>query len=181
VSDKRGKQYLEKIVQVAYHLPEALVEKIREILFKGIDECIEGRAAAGRWEQERWTTLFLDGMAKYFLNLRQVHRFLASFDFQVRHFERVGGFEVNPVDLLGLETLRVFEPNLYECLFRQKALLTGDYGPGMFSDKKQEEINADFTKLLSCVADDTRAATRHILQAIFPPVVAGPRGQPIEQ
>jgi predicted KAP-like P-loop ATPase len=181
VSNKRGKQYLEKIVQVAYHLPEAPVEKIRQILFKGIDECIEGRAAASRWEKERWANLFFDGIANYFLNLRQIYRFLASFDFQVRHFERTDGFEVNPIDLLGLETLRVFEPNLYECLFEQKALLTGDYGRSIFSDKKQEEINAEFSKLVLSAADNTRAAARHIIQTIFPPAVGGRRGQPTEE
>ena len=181
VSNQRGKQYLEKIVQVAYHLPEAPVHKVREILFKGIDECVEGRGATSRWEQERWSTLYLDGMAVYFVNLRHVYRFLGSFDFQVRHFQRPDGFEVNPVDLLGLETLRVFEPNLYEKLFMNKALLTGDYGSGLFSEKKQEEINADRTKLLSAAADPTRPAAQHIIRTIFQPAISGRRGQPTDE
>jgi predicted KAP-like P-loop ATPase len=176
VSNERGKEYLEKIVQVAYHLPEAPVDKVREILFKGIDECVEGRAAGTRWEQERWSTLFLDGMSVYFCNLRHVYRFLGSFDFQVRHFERSGGFEVNPVDLLGLETLRVFEPNLYERLFRNKPLLTGNYGLGIFDDKKPEEIGAEVSNLVSVAADSTRAAARHIIQTIFPPAIGAKRG-----
>ena len=181
VSNRRGKEYLEKIVQVGYHLPEAPIDKIRGVLFKGIDECIAGRAADTRWEQERWSTLFLDGMTAYFTNLRQVYRFLGSFDFQVRHFQREKGFEVNPVDLLGLETLRVFEPNLYEKLFSNKALLTGDYGPGLFADKKPEEINANRATLLSAAAGATRDYAQHIVQTIFPPAISGPRAQETEQ
>src|ERR1051325_119547 len=181
VSNDRGKQYLEKIVQVAYHLPEAPVDQVREILFKGIDQCLEGRGAVTRWEQDRWSTLFLDGMAAYFGNLRHVYRFLGSFDFQVRHFQRGENFEVNPVDLLGLETLRVFEPNVYERLFANKALLTGDYGPGLFAEKKQEEINEQRTKLLSAAADATRGAAQHIIQTIFPPAIRGRRGQPTDE
>ena len=181
VSGGRGKDYLEKIVQVAYHLPEAPIEKIREILFKGIDESLEGRGAMNRWEQDRWSALFLDGMSFYFLNLRHAYRFLGSFDFQVRHFQRSGGFEVNPVDLLGLEALRVFEPKLYEQLFRNKPLLTGDYGLRLFDDRKQEEINAELTTLLLLAADATRAAARHIIQTVFPPATSGRRDQPTDQ
>ncbi|HEY6152264.1 MAG TPA: P-loop NTPase fold protein [Candidatus Udaeobacter sp.] len=89
VSNDRGKQYLEKIVQVAYHLPEAPVDKVREILFKGIDQCLEGRGAVTRWEQDRWSTLFLDGMAAYFGNLRHVYRFLARLIFRYGTFNAV--------------------------------------------------------------------------------------------
>lgn len=181
VSNGRGSQYLEKIVQVTYHLPEAPLEKIREILLKGINECVEGRPAASRWEQDRWSTLFLDGMAVYFSNLRHVYRFLGSFDFHVRHFERAGGFEVNPIDLLGLETLRVFEPNLYERLFASKSLLTGDYGPGIFDDKKPEEIGAAVTILISNATEQTREAARHIILTVFPPTSSGHRGPSIDE
>ena len=180
-ASKRGKQYLEKIVQVAYHIPEAPKDKIREFLFKGIDQCFEKSAAMTRWEQGRWSTLYLDGMAAYFTNLRHINRFLASLDFQIRHFQRGNGFEVNPVDLLGLETLRLFESDLYETLFANKSLLTGDYGPGLFVDKKPEQINAEFTKVLSLAADATRADARHILQTIFPAVVGGRSGQPTDE
>ena len=181
VSKGRGKQYLEKIVQVAYHLPQAPIEKVREILGKGIDECLQGRSAASRWEQERWSTLFLDGMAAYFSNLRHVYRFLGSFDFQVRHFERAGGFEVNPIDLLGLETLRVFEPILYEQLFRNKSLLTGDYGFSIFREEKAEETAAELTKLVSFASERTQQAARHIITTIFPPTLGDRHGRPTDE
>jgi predicted KAP-like P-loop ATPase len=171
ISGNRGKEYLEKIVQVPYHIPEAPRDKIQEVLFKGIDECLERSGALSRWEKERWSTLYLDGMRAYFQNLRHVYRFLGSFDFQVRHFKREGGFEVNPVDLLGLETLRVFEPALYERLFPEKSLLTGDYGRHIFSEKKTEEIVADSKELISIVTESTRPFARHIIHTVFPPTL----------
>jgi predicted KAP-like P-loop ATPase len=176
VSGNRGKEYLEKIVQVPYHIPEAPKDKIQEVLFKGIDECLERSEAMGRWEKERWSTLYLDGMRAYFQNLRHVYRFLGSFDFQVRHFRREGGFEVNPVDLLGLETLRVFEPTLYERLFSEKSLLTGDYGRNIFSERKTEEIVADSKELISTVPESTRSFARHIMHTVFPPTLGSERG-----
>jgi predicted KAP-like P-loop ATPase len=170
-ASKRGKQYLEKIVQVAYHIPEAPKDKIRDFLFKGIDQCFEGTGALSRWEQERWSTLYLDGMAAYFTNLRHINRFLASLDFQVRHFQRDGGFEVNPVDLLGLETLRLFESDLYETLFSNKPLLTGDYGLGLWSDKKETEIVKAAEKLRSITAEGTRSFAHNITKTLFPPIL----------
>jgi predicted KAP-like P-loop ATPase len=171
ISGNRGKEYLEKIVQVAFHIPEAPRDKVREILFKGIDESLEGTGALDRWEKERWSRVFLDGMQLYFKNLRHVYRFLGSFDFHIRHFQLDDGFEVNPVDLLGLETLRVFEPKLYERLFSEKSLLTGDYGMALFPEKKTEDITAAATELLSIVPEPTRQFARNIIQQIFPPIL----------
>jgi predicted KAP-like P-loop ATPase len=78
VSEGRGGQYLEKIVQVAYHIPQARPDKIRDILFAGIDEILGANDAEVRWNVNRWSDVYLEGMAPYFRNLRHAYRFLAS-------------------------------------------------------------------------------------------------------
>ena len=58
--------------------------------------------------------------------------------FQVSLFRNKESFEVNPIDLIALETLRTFEPKVYHGLFDIKYILTrqGD------SDSKSAEDNA---------------------------------------
>jgi predicted KAP-like P-loop ATPase len=123
VSDNRGSEFLEKIVQVGYHVPHASGGAVQKVLFRGLDEDLALPGVNRRWSTERWTDLYLEGLSPFFRNLRHVYRFLSSFDFHVRQFQSGNRFEVNPVDLVGLETLRVFEPTVFERLALAKRIL----------------------------------------------------------
>lgn len=173
VSEGRGDQYLEKIVQVAYHVPQAHQGSIREILFRGIDEILEANNAEIRWDQNRWADVYLKGMDHYFQNLRHVYRFLASLDFHVRHFRRPDGFEVNPIDLIALETLRVFESSLYEKLFENKSLLVGNEQTRYQKQDDAEERTAAFAYLMRDAHETSRTFASKIIGSIFPLCVRG--------
>ncbi len=127
VSGGKGTEFLEKIVQVAYHIPNASQSSVHKALFNGLNQLIDQHQLSTRWDKHRWIELFNDGIAEYFRNLRHVYRFLASLAFHVRQHRRGESFEVNPVDLIGLETLRVFEPSVYERIPGAKELVTGRY------------------------------------------------------
>lgn len=94
-------------MQVGYHVPHASRDAIQKVLFRGLDESLKVPGADVRWDRERWSALYQNGLAGYFQNLRHVYRYLASLDFHVRQFRRGENFEVNPVDLIALEALRV--------------------------------------------------------------------------
>lgn len=170
VSDGRGDEFLEKIVQVGYHVPHASHGAVQKALFRGLDEHLALPGVNRRWSPERWSELFLDGLSPFFRNLRHVYRFLTSFDFHVRQFRSGEHFEVNPVDLIGLETLRVFEPNIFERLALAKRILTRDSGSGMFSAIEQREVDSVVTDMLTSVTDAKRENVRKILNQLFPPI-----------
>jgi predicted KAP-like P-loop ATPase len=133
VSGNKGGEFLEKIVQVGYHIPHASQASIQKVLFSGLDIHLSHVAVSKRWDKYRWANLYSDGIASYFRNLRHVYRFLASFAFHVRQHQTKTSFEVNPVDLVGLETLRVFEPSVYESLPAAKTILTRYEGRNTFT------------------------------------------------
>lgn len=170
VSDNRGSEFLEKIIQVSYHVPLATPEAVRSILFAGLNEHLAKPGVARRWDKERWTGLLFDGLAPYFRNLRHVYRFLSSFDFHVRQFQADEHFEVNPIDLIALETLRVFEPAVFEQLASAKRILTRDTGPGLFGKIEQTVIDQAIAALLAFASNGHDAHVRHVLAAIFPPI-----------
>jgi predicted KAP-like P-loop ATPase len=83
ISGGRGDEFLEKIVQVGYHVPHASREAVQKVLFAGLNEILATPGIDQRWDKHRWSDFYLDGIAGYFQNLRHVYRFLGSFDFHV--------------------------------------------------------------------------------------------------
>ena len=170
ISAGRGGEFLEKIVQVGYDVPQVSRESLQRVLFAGLDRCIGQPGVGARWEAERWRELYLDGLASYFQNLRHVYRFLASFDFHIRQFQKDQQFEVNPLDLLALEALRVFDSGVYERLPAAKKILTRDEGSLMFNEIKQDVIDAAVTQLVSHAPENRREQVETILRSVFPPI-----------
>src|SRR5438045_5212379 len=78
---------------------------IQKILFQGLNAELPDAKVAKHWDKGRWSELYTEGIIGYFRNLRHVYRFLSSFTFHVRHHTQTGSFEVNPIDLIGIEIL----------------------------------------------------------------------------
>lgn len=99
ISANKGTEFLEKIVQVGYHIPHASPGTVQKVLFNGLDKYLDEPAISRYWEKQRWSNHYSDCIAPYFRNLRHVYRFLASFSFHAQHHRNKRSFEVNPLDL----------------------------------------------------------------------------------
>ena len=170
ISGDRGHEFLQKIVQVEFHVPHAHRKAVEKVLFTGLDRFIDEEAIKPLFDQDRWRNLYADGIAEYFQNLRHVYRFLGSFGFHVAQFKSGGSFEVNPVDLIGLEAMRVFEPGLYEQLPSAKQILTRDEGRVLFGRIKQDDVEAAVAQLLTHVSSNRQSWAKAILGVLFPPI-----------
>lgn len=167
ISGGRGMEFLEKIVQVGYHIPEASRRSLERTLFAGIDREIERKEIEVYWESSRWSDLYPKGLSGFFHNLRHVRRFLSSFGFQVRHHLTGGSFEVNPVDLIGLEALRVFAPDVYELLQENRLWLTGQ--PWQRSNSEQKDWRSDLiNQLCASVEGEQKRSITKVLKVLFP-------------
>jgi predicted KAP-like P-loop ATPase len=173
VSGNKGHEFLEKIVQVGYHVPQASRSAIQKILFRGLDAELADQLVAKQWDKRRWSELYLEGISAYFKNLRHVYRFLSSFTFHVCHHKQTGSFEVNPIDLIGVEVLRVFEPNVYEQLPSAKTILTRDGGTRIFGDVKQEVVDEAVGQIVARATEGNVDRVRTIVQQLFPPIGSG--------
>lgn len=170
VSGARGHEFLQKIVQVDFHIPHAHRNAVEKVLFAGMDALLQNETILSLFDQQRWRTLFVDGIGAYFANLRHVYRFLGALSFHLSQFQTGGSLEVNPIDLIGLESLRVFEPALFERLPSAKRLLTRDEGQVLFDRIKQEEVEGAITQLLASVPEERQPVARAVLSSLFPPV-----------
>jgi hypothetical protein len=84
-------------------------------------------------------------------------------------FHKQETLEVNVIDLIGIEVLRIFEPELYHQLPDHEGLLLGGGGHWSMRDERTDRRN-EIEVLVSIAHEDHREAVRAILRELFPAV-----------
>ena len=170
ISPITGRGFLEKIVQVGFDIPKIERTRLEKVLFSGLDELLVGKSIEQRFDQHRWGNIFIPGLGPYFETLRDVHRFLATLSFHVSLFRNTGSFEVNPIDLIALEVLRVFEPEVYHRIYEIKPTFMNKH----FSELNEKDAN-DMTRreiesIVEQASEKNRSQVKEILKELFPTV-----------
>ena len=138
-----GKEYLEKIVQVPFEIPAPSMTSIHNTLFQKLD-AILGVIPEERWNKAVWAELFHYGLKPYIKSIRDVIRYTNVFMLKYELLKD----ETDPVDLLGLTALQVFEPTVYSRLPHYKDTLCGsDYD---LSYERQKEKQNMVRKAVAC-------------------------------
>lgn len=159
-----GAKYLEKIVQVGFDLPPSPRAEIEKILFDGLDTLLDKDLA--KFDSLYWHNVYHSGLRQYFTNLREVKRFLGVFGFNIGLLRVDGVLEVNPVDLIALETLSLFEPAFYAALPAQQALLTGRAN----ATKNRAKLIEDCGAIVGLAPEHRREGLTDLMRYLFPPV-----------
>lgn len=118
-----GREFLEKIVQVHFDLPAIERARIDHLLHSRIDAMVTELGIP--FDRARWAALNRIGLAAQFGSFRNVYRFLSTLTFHMSLFQKETLFEVNLIDLIGLEILRTFAPDIYRLVRENKAAFTG--------------------------------------------------------
>lgn len=164
-----GREYLKKIVQVGFDVPNLERSKLERVLLTRLDAVIDNEAALKLWDNDRWANTFMSGLRPYFKTLRDVYRFLSTLSLQFSVFAHGDAFEVNPIDLISLEVLRVFEPEVFKALPGAKSALTGmNQGHGFRSQQESAE-KGELEALVQKASEQTKENARAIIKSVFPP------------
>jgi predicted KAP-like P-loop ATPase len=160
----QGDEYLEKIVQVGFDVPEVDRQALIRLLCEGIDRILDRLKLGKRFSRARWVNVFFPSLQHYFASLRDVYRFLNVFSFSVSSLSEEQTLEVDPVDLIAVEVLRVFEHEVYRQMPSAKSILTH-----VGSDGGNKDLKA---KIATCLDGLTKAArqperVRAILDHLF--------------
>jgi predicted KAP-like P-loop ATPase len=159
-----GAAFLEKIIQVGFRLPEANRRDIDTVLFESLDRILANTTLPQPLDTGRWANLYLGAVQSYFASLRHVYRFASTLAFHVNLLTRDEILEVDFIDLVAIETLRVFEPELYQALPQHKAMLTS-WSRGLESEADER---TKYQSLIEKVPAHRRAAAAELLQILFP-------------
>ncbi len=169
VSDGDGRAFLEKIVQANFDLPAVPVSIVHSIFLEELSQLVDSYATeANGFSQTRWGNALIGCIQPHLRNLRDARRLISSIAIHVPLHVSGDVFEVNIVDFLVLETLRVFEPDLHEALFRERALVLQE---GRFQgDGRREAVKLAAERFLEVVPEAHRAIARDTIKELFPPI-----------
>lgn len=159
-----GERYLEKIIQVPFELPPVDRVALRAALFKRLDEVL-GDTSDGLFDQSYWTNAFHDGIDPLIQVPRDVVRFTNTLSVT---YQAVRG-EVNPVDFIALEALRVFLPGVYDVIRTNQDKFSGHSRDRRY-DGDQKATAAFHEQWVQALPEQLRSSTRDLLERIFPKI-----------
>lgn len=153
--------YLEKLIQMQFTVPNVDEYVMGNLLYAGIGEIFDSPAARARFNLADEAN-HLHELTKHFVrDLRQVKRYQASLNFHARMFDGEV-YEANPKDLILLEILRMFEPQVYEKVAQARRLTIG----GNRLDLHEKDLREIVEDIIS--VSSKRQPVSDILQSLFP-------------
>lgn len=158
-----GEAYLEKIVQAPFHLPAVDNQQLQQKLFKGLDSIINAHPMPFAFDQDRWAEVFSNGLDRLIKKPRDIVRVLNAISVA---YPPVAG-EVNPVDFIALEFLRVFETGVYGSVREAKDIFCG--APSQLEYKNVEE-KAYFEAWKKALPEASRNQLADLIGRLFPKV-----------
>lgn len=177
VADGDGRAFLEKIVQASFDLPMVPTHMVHRIFTEDLSQ-LAGPYAIEKngFDHVRWGNALIGSIQPRLRNMRDAHRLVSSVAVHLPLHASGDLLEVNIVDFLVLETLRVFEPDLHEAIFQEKSLLLQD---GRYrGDGNRPLAEAAMQDLLNRVPEDRRDLAKETIELLFPQAewaMGGPR------
>jgi len=163
-----GQDYLEKIVQVNFDIPFTKQDKIAQILFSELHRILSTLpdSAHKLFDMTYWGNVYHSGFKEFFKNIRNVKRFASSLDFNLSLLTREHVIEVNPIDFIAVEAIRVFCTDFYNFMRTHNYLFTSTSTERGSSGKS--ERRREIEQGLELVPESQRDYVKELISRIFP-------------
>lgn len=159
-----GDRYLEKIIQVPFELPRPDRTALRQAFFMRLD-AVMASTPEGRFDSMHWNNIFHSGLAPLITVPRDVVRLTNALS--VTYAAVVG--EVNPVDFIAIEALRVFLPDVYDVIRASPEEFIGYTGLGAYdTGEAKKRAQAFHNGWLQDVPETLRGSTKDMVERLFP-------------
>lgn len=120
VQKGNGSEYLEKIINVPFDVPAISKSDVEKFLQKKLNE-VAININEDDFDENHWANIFHSGYKNFFLNIRDVIRYINILKFNYSALEN----KVNIIDLITITAFQVFEPKIYEIIKNNKDYFTG--------------------------------------------------------
>ncbi len=161
-----GNAYLEKIVQVPFTLPlpenSALGDMLSDRLRFLFDPNNDDDSSYKLWDVSYWTDVYQDGIRHFIETPRDVVRLANTISVT---YSSVRG-EVNPVDFVAIETLRVFAPSIYDTVRSHSDMFAGNRES--IEDYDKNQFKEFHTEWFQSVAKEIKQPIQNLLLRLFP-------------
>ena len=149
-----GPHFLEKIIQASFEVPSPLPTDLNKAVLTSIENI------CGSSDESRITRIlnvFYDVVTPYINTPRHVVRFQNAISVSWPAVEN----EISLADFIALETIRLYEPLLFQAIRLNKSMLCGS---GEHDNREEDK----FSPFLSGVGDDKHHMAKLALQRLFP-------------
>ena len=168
-----GKDYLNKIVQVNFNIPFTKPSKISTFLFKELDRILSVLPESAQkyfgQDDPYWVNIYHSGFKNFFKNIRDVKRFASSLEFNISQMYQGEVMEVNPIDFIAIEAIRVFAPDFYSFM-RNKGTLFTSTDRGERSSKGSNPRKDEIEKALNELPIETKESVLELLKRLYPQI-----------
>lgn len=157
-----GRDYLEKILQLGIDLPAIPADVLNSQIFRAIDAALAKFEDPGKFNQNAWPDVFMEIIRPLIKNMRDVRRYAAAIHGTVRDLDG----QVALVDVLALEAIRVFLPDVFRNMHvAVDGLTTTSEGYGYRDDSShlKEHIEG-----LIKAAGERGTVVRALIRRLFP-------------
>lgn len=129
-----GNEYLEKIIQIPFELPELRKTKLHQVFFAKLDTIVRELPGDIVWDQQYWSNVFRNCIEPYITTLRDINRVINTFQFKYGMLYQETSFE----DMVGITTIEVLEPQLYKWISTNKEFVCGGFLHSLLLSKDQK-------------------------------------------
>jgi len=170
-----GRDYLEKIVQHSYDLPESPKEKLQDELSAAIERTLSEIGCTSKIDDQVWADVYPEIILPLIRSLRDVRRYAASSRETISSLHS----QVALADILALEAVRLFLPDVFKLLSPLVSSLTVTSLAGTLERHEEDQIarvtgevrstDAQLQALLEAAGSDTaQQIVRALLRRLFP-------------
>ena len=171
-----GEDYLKKIVQVPFLIPKPASEYNLEHIFKVLADSILGELNPvepneKNWDEDRfWNLVNSNGFRSLFPTIRDIRRYTNSLHIDLKIIDKE---EINLVDFVGIEAIRVFAPKLYLAMTNENSTFTL-IDESLFEPlrKKFKKVSRKeyLEKIFENIPEGLEDSIKEIIHQLFPQV-----------
>jgi hypothetical protein len=161
--EEEGRKYLEKIVRTGFEVPRLNKAELARLFDRELRSLAARRNVVIdeiRWKECRAAIL------SFISNLRELIRFILTLDFTLRMLHVDGVLTVDLIDVICLETLRMFNKDFFSQIVREKAVFT--FSKDMKLQTVSETQVSDMLDKLVATVGIHATATARIISTVFP-------------
>jgi len=165
VQEGKGEDYLEKIIQVPIELPLTNKTAIRKMLFEELNVVLS-RTPDVLFDSTYWGNVYWNGIDPFINTIRNVKRLTNALRIT---YPSVKG-EVNAVDFIAIETLRIFCPEIYNFIKNNPDMFCVRIGLNLYDSQDKEVLKQFHENWISSLSlsDDLKEKIKDLLRRLFP-------------
>ena len=158
-----GRDYLEKILQVGVDLPAIPQSVLNTQVFAAIDTALADIENPGQFDEGLWPDVFMEVIRPLVRNLRDVRRYSLAIYATIRDLAG----QVALVDVLALEAIRVFLPDVFHRLGTSVEALTTTSDRSSGARERDAFLKQEVDRMIEA-AGDRAEIVRDLIRRLFP-------------